>query len=276
MEIRLPKKDYLKSFLSLSLYFAQSDMRARVAGSFGGVAWLVLQPLMLILLFIFLFSFVLKIKLNHAIVGTNSFALFMISGLLPWFAFQEGIMRAMLSIIENREVVKKIYIPLESIPCGYMLSVQIIYGVVFLLFSIFCLVKLVILYHIPFVFLIGKLTLLVLLYFMQFIFTAGLGLLISAFSVYIRDIIQIAPIFFQAWFYLSPIVYPEYMVPSRFKMLLSLNFYNSFLKLYRILLLKEDMPRFSLWITPIAFSLIFFILGYSMFNKLKENFVDVL
>ena len=251
-------------------------MRNRVAGSWGGALWLVLQPLLLILIFIFLFSIVLRVKLNELNVGTKSFSLFLISGLLPWFALQEGVTKSMVSILENREVIKKIHLPLEAIPCGYALSIQIIYGVVFLLFSGFCIFRIVFLGKISPLTAIYVFFSIPVIYTLQFFLSLGLGFITSAISVFVRDTLQVVPLIFQIWFYVSPIVYPESLVPSRFRFLLELNLYNVFLKSYRNLLLKGAIPDLKSWIIIFIFSFGVFFVGYELFNSLKESFVDVL
>ena len=264
----------MKDLLTLTIYFAKSDMRNRVAGSFGGFVWLVLQPLLLTLLFIFLFSCIIKIKIQSTFSGTSSFPLFLISGLLPWLAFQEALFRAMNSILENREVVKKIYLPLASLPIGYILSVQFVYGVVFFIFSIICLLGGG--SFLGFIRFLMLAWLLLLAYSLQTILSIGLGFIFSAIAVYVRDVIQIVPLFLQVWFYLTPIVYPENMVPEKYKFFLEINPFNSFVRIYKLILLKKIFPPYTMWFFPSIFSLFMFIAGFHIFNKLKDGFADVL
>jgi len=266
----------IKGFVPIAWYFAKNDMRNRVAGSLMGAAWLVIQPLALMLLFMFLFSFVLKLKLRGGFYGTRSFSLFLVAGMIPWMAFQEGIMRAAVAVVENREVVKKIYIPLGALPTGYCLSVHFFYGVVLLLFDVFCFFKLWSAGKVGVMWLPVSAILLLLVYFLQFVCALGIGLFLSSIAVFIRDIIQALPLIMQVWFYLSPIVYPEYMVPKKARFLLSINPYNPFLKSYKLILLKGELPHLGYWFLGLLFSSCFFVFGYIIFRKLKGHFADVL
>src|SRR4051794_26449923 len=82
------------------------DFQGRYAGSALGLVWSFLQPLWMLLLFTFVFSTVMKISLAGA--RTGHFAIFLFSGLLPWMALQEGVMRSSTAITDNSSLVKKL------------------------------------------------------------------------------------------------------------------------------------------------------------------------
>ena len=259
----------------LIIYFAKRELRNRIAGNIGGLAWTVVQPLMMILMFIFIFSIVLKVKLPGK-NNTPSFTLFMLSGFIPWIQFQEGVLRASSCLIENRDAVKKISFPLGTLIVGYILAVGIIYSVPFALLCTYCLARAIYLKLLPFVKIPFILVTLALIYTLQTIFTIGLGAALAPLAVYIRDILQVLPILMQMWFYVTPIVYPEEMVPEKFKALISINPWNTFVECYRSLLFYGKFPSIGELSFIIFVSGIALIIGIRVFKKLKDGFADVL
>ena len=266
----------MKETVRFSIYFAKKDLKNRVAGSIVGIGWLILQPMLLSLIFIFLFSAVLKLKINSPYARTNSFPIFLLSGLLPWLTFQEGIFRGMTSVIENREIVKKIYLPLESLPIGYTASVYFAYGISILLFFTFCLIKgingqYISLHTIP-----SLLINFALIYSLQFLMTLGIAFVLASISVFLRDIIQLMPLVMQVWFYITPIVYPESLLPSRLKFILVFNPFNYLLRGYKLILLRGETAGYRELAVAAVCSLAFLIIGRYLFEKLKPFFPDVL
>ncbi len=259
----------------LIAYFARRELRNRIAGNIGGLAWTIVQPLMMILIFIFIFSVVLKVKLPGK-ANTPSFTLFMISGFIPWSQFQEGIFRASASIIENRDAVKKISFPLGTLIVGYVLAVGLIYLVPFILLCLYCIGRAIHLTLIPITKVPITLTLLATIYLLQTTFTVGLGAALASLAVYIRDTLQILPILMQVWFYATPIVYPKEMVPEKFRLILSANPWYAFVECYRSLLFYGKIPSADKVVFITLTSVAVLIIGVRIFKKLRDGFVDVL
>ena len=269
-------KGRVASVLSIAWYFAKSEMRNRVAGSVGGALWLFLQPLLLILMFFFIFSVVMRIKINSPYIVSRSFSVFMITGLLPWLALQDGIARASVSVLENREVVKKVLLPVVALPIGYCLSAHILYGSVFLIYTLFCLFKLASSGSVGLYKLVVLMLLTCSIFCIQFVMALGIGLLMSGLAVFIRDVAQILPLLLQVWFYATPIVYPEYMVPSKVRFFLFLNPYTCIVESLRSVLLSGNLPRVGMMLYAVGSAVVFFVVGYFVFRTLKAGFADVL
>ena len=88
------------------------DIKERYAGSVFGILWTFLQPFLFILLYWLVFSQILKIRIR-ADTGEIPFIAFLLSGLLPWFVLQEGVVKGASSIIDKRHVIKKVIFPLQ-------------------------------------------------------------------------------------------------------------------------------------------------------------------
>ncbi len=266
----------LKKIITLSLFFSKRDIKARFAGSFLGTTWLILYPLCLIAMFYFVFSQVLKIKIPGAFKG--SFLLFFLSAFFPWLSLQEGLMRASSSILDNAETVKKVPFPLESLPLGMVLSSSFCHFSAFLLFYLFNLTSF--LFHkgpasfITF-FLESALSILILIFF-QTIMAFGIALLLSSVCTYLRDLVQVVSLALQVWFYATPVVYPFEMVPESLRKLLLINPYLGFVEGYREAIFSGLIKLNPAKVYSFAFSLVIFILGLRIFERLKQGFADVL
>ncbi|MDQ7033002.1 MAG: ABC transporter permease [Desulfonauticus sp.] len=266
------KKDYLKSIFHFSLFFAKRDIKTRFAGSVLGVIWLIIQPVCLILIYFFVFSSVLKIKLSPE-AGTGSFLVFLLIGLFPWLAFQEGCIRAATSIIDNAETVKKIPFPLESLPIGVIISSGCIHLCAFFIFLAGYIIYAIAIKH---MFIPITISLLPIYILLQLIMTTGIGFFFASICTYLRDLVQVFNLAFQVWFYATPIVYPISMVPDKLKPIISINPLTGLIETYRTLILTGNIPIKPFQLMAVVFSFICFIIGLFVFSKLKQGFSDVL
>lgn len=244
--------------------FVRRDFTGRYAGSMLGLLWSFLQPLWHLLLFTFLFSMVLKISpLGER---TDSFAIFLFCGLLPWGALQEGVQRASTAITDNANLVKKVSFPSELLVLSVVLAALVheaIAGGIFLAVLIA----------------LGEfswsgLPLLLLAIPLQVALTAGLGLLLAAVNVFFRDTAQLLGMLFTGWFYLTPVVYPIALVPERFRPWLELNPAATLVALYRRALLGGDLAPVPGTLRLAVVSLALLALGLVVFRRLRVAFAD--
>src|SRR5215472_9260965 len=105
------------------------DIRARYAGSRLGVSWAFAQPLLWILLYAWVFGVVLKIPVEK---GFLSFPEFLLAGLLPWMAIQEGVSRSATALTDNAAMVKKTVFPVETLVLSVVLSAVVNQAIAFL------------------------------------------------------------------------------------------------------------------------------------------------
>jgi ABC-type polysaccharide/polyol phosphate export permease len=244
------------------------DIKERYAGSLIGVFWTVLQPVLFILLYWIVFSQIMKIRVQHD-TGDVPFFVFLLSGILPWFAFQEGVIRGASSILEKRHLIKKVIFPLELFPLSSVLSSFIQYGIGMVIFiSVYFFWK-------------GDVSLfqifyIVLLIVLQILLASGLSLIFSALAVYLRDITQILVVAFQALFYISTILYPLTAVPGSLKIFVQLNPITAMAEAYHNAILYNRAPELYDTIYLIGFTLTAVVSGIWVFRKLKRGFADVL
>ncbi|MEM7048255.1 MAG: ABC transporter permease [Acidobacteriota bacterium] len=241
------------------------DFQGRYAGSVLGFLWSLLQPLWTLILFTFVFSTVMKISL----VGerTESFAVFLFAGLLPWLAVHEGVLRSATAITDSADLVKKLRFPSQilvlAVVVAALLHQLIALGVFLVILAATGALSWV------------TLPLLIPAMALQTAIALGLGLLLAALHVFFRDIQQILGMVFNAWFYLTPIVYPLDLVPDSFVGFLHLNPLTPLVGLYRHALLgPPGWPPWPPLIGLTVFAVLLLGLGGWVFRRLRGAFVD--
>lgn len=253
-------------FRTLFKGFVNQEIRGRYAASMGGFIWYVLTPLTNLFIYIFIFSVVLQIRLKPMETGTDSFVVYLLSGLLPWLAFSEAAAAAPGMIVEKAGLITKVAFPTEILPISGVTVTYLVNGVGILLLLAYLTIK-------GYCGVMWLWTPVVLS--LQMVFTLGFVIMISSLSVFIRDIRQLIGIGIQLWFYLTPIFYPLSMVPEKYRAWFMLNPMHPFIELYHMTLLRNEFSWPLLGYCGAASSLMF-IIAILFFNKAKNAFSDVL
>lgn len=260
--------DKIKKLYKLLPPLLLRDIKEQYAGSAIGIFWAFLQPLLFILLYWLVFSQILKIRIRTD-TGDIPFLAFLLSGLLPWFALQEGIIRGASSILDRRHIIKKLIFPVELFPLSSVLSSFVHHGIGILIFFIgfFTWQGNISVQQIFFI---------AALLSLQIILTSGISMFFSALSVYIRDIIQVLGVAFQMIFYTSTILYPMTAVPDQLRPFILLNPFTALSESYHNAILYGKSPEIGHIIYLLVLTIVFFLGGVYFFRKVKGGFADVL
>jgi ABC-type polysaccharide/polyol phosphate export permease len=243
------------------------DIRARYIGSFLGIFWSIIHPVIQIIIYYFVFSVVLKIKLGPE-YGETNFAIWLVAGLLPWIFFAEVVSRSPQAVLEQASLISKTVFPSEVLSLTHLLSAIINHMIGVFIFIIFLLllghgVNVKIFFIFPFL-------------LFSAMFALGISWALSSLNVFFRDIGQIVGVFVNIWFFLTPIMYPRYLVPENLQALYGLNPMLYAIEGYRSAFLGST----TLGMVGIAYFLLIslstFTLGGIIFKKLKPGFADVL
>jgi len=256
----------LRRHLFLLRELVKRDFQGRYAGSLLGFAWSFVQPLWLLLLFTFVFSTVLQIRVADAGNPGGRFSVFLFSGLLPWIAVQEGVLRSSTSITDNSVLVKKLRFPPEILVVAVVLAALLHEAIAALVF----LGVLAVLGDLAW----GGLPMLLLALPLQIVFTLGLGLLLAAVQVFFRDTAQLLGMVFTGWFYLTPIVYSLGSVPPRLRTWIELNPLTPLVELYRQAFLRGRPGLVPGTFSLAAVAAVLLCAGFWLFRRLKVAFVD--
>lgn len=251
----------------LILSLARRDLVGRYKGSVLGIIWAIVTPVVMIGMFTFLFAGVFGARF-----GPNSshwdYALYLFCGLLPWTMFQETLQRSATTIINHSNLVKRVLFPLETLPTAEALSSlgTQLFGTVALLIAA------LVLGHTPSLPIIWLPALLI----PQLVLALGAAWLVSSLGVFLRDIAQGITLLLTAWMYLTPIIYPESIVPERYRWFINLNPFTALIRSYRFIMLEGKPPDWTGLAYFSAFSLVVFAFGYWWFAKTRKNFADVI
>lgn len=242
------------------------DILGRYRGSFAGVFWTVINPLLLMLTYFFVFGVVLRTRFGTD-QSRSGFALYFLAGMLPWLAFSEAAGRSPSVIWEHRNFVKKLVFAVETLPANLVVA-----GLVSEFFAIvlFCIFLLAARGAIP-----ATILWLPMLAIPQILFTAGVSWFLAALGVFVRDLGQVIGFLLTLWFFLTPICYPESALPQDLVSIFTLNPIYILVRGYRAILLEShapDLPAlWKFWLVSVAA----FVLGHAWFYKLRKSFPDI-
>jgi len=243
------------------------DIAARYKGSFIGLFWTVLNPLLLTLTYFFVFGVVMKARFG-ADTSKHGFVLYFLAGILPWLAFVEAAGRAPNTILENRVLVKKLVFPLDILNVVQTLAGltnQVIGLAIFLLYLWIARGGIPVTgFWLP------------VLLIPQLLFTVGVAWFLAALGVYVRDLAQIIGLLLTLWFYVTPICYPESALPAAMLPVLTNNPIFMLVRAWRTVFLEGRPPDWNavaiLWVVGIVSA----AGGYAWFHRLRKGFADVL
>jgi lipopolysaccharide transport system permease protein len=252
---------------SLIRSMVRRDILGRYRGSFGGVFWTLLNPLLLMATYFFVFGVVLRTRFGND-PSPFGFVLYFLCGMLPWLAFSEAAGRAPFVVLEYRNFVKKLVFPLETLPVNLVWAALI--TEVFAL-GVFVVLLLVSRGAVPWTVLW-----LPVLVVPQVLFTMGLCWFLAALGVYVRDLGQINGFLLTLWFFLTPICYPVESLPRQALPILTKNPMFVLVQAYRDVFLESRAPDpgglWAFW----TVSLVLFFAGHAWFYKLRKTFADVI
>jgi lipopolysaccharide transport system permease protein len=240
---------------------------ARYRGSALGLLWALLTPAVMIAVFTFLFAGVFGARFNEG--GTPlEYALYLFCGLLPWTAFSETLQQSSGIVVAHANLVKRVVFPLETLPVAQALAALAAQG-----FGTVALVIATLLIRRE---LHPTLVWLPVLLVPQLLLTLGGAWLVASLGVFVRDTAQVLTLVLMAWLYLTPIIYPEQVVPARFRPALELNPFTPLVRSYRRALLEGAPPDWQGLAYTTALALAAFLLGYWWFARTRKNFADVI
>ena len=239
------------------------DFKVRYSQSILGAAWAVLQPLSLMVIFSIIFSVFLKIPTDGI-----PYPVFAYTALLPWTFFANSLSFAIPSLVNNMNLVSKIFFPREILPLS-----AILVGLVDFLIASSLFVVMLFIYRIP----IGPSVLLVpLVLLIQIILTFGFSLLASAVNVFYRDIRFIIPLALQIWMYVSPVIYPTSAIPEGWRPVYFLNPMAAIIDTYRRIILLNQMPDWPYLALAAVVSIVLTVFAYRYFKRAEKEFADLI
>lgn len=264
--LELPAEIFHNRKLVFSL--AKNDFKTKYAGSYLGIVWAFVQPIVTILVYWFVFS--VGLKAGNA--SNYPFVLYLISGIVPWFFFQDALNGGTNALLEYNYLVKKVVFKISILPMVKVISALFVHG----FFVVFALIISSCYGYTP------TLHTLQLIYysFCTFMLSLALSYATSAVVIFFRDLTQIINIFLQVGVWLTPIMWDLAMLEGH-PLLMKLFKFNP---MYYIVSGYRDSMLGRTWLTAhwkwgIYFwgvTIVLFALGTLIFKRMKPHFADVL
>ncbi len=232
----------------------------RYKNSLVGFLWGFMKPLIYLLIFIVMFS--------QSFPSVENYILFALSGLILWFFFSNVTSQSVGSIVGSAGLLKAINIPSYFFPLSEVLSelfnLLLTIAVFLVMMNWFGIVYSM------------KLFLILPLVLLFALFAYGLNLILSSINVFFRDIGIIWGTVQPALFYLTPIAYPENMIPEKYKLVIKLNPIYYFVKVGRTIFYDTFSPSAHAWNVCIMISFVTLGVGLIIYSRLKNQFISAI
>ena len=249
-----------KTYYPLLLNLAGKDFKLKYRRSVLGVLWSILNPLLMMLVITSVFGLLLKVQVEN-------FATYYIVGVALWNFFSESTNLAMGSVLSGAPLIKKVYLPKYVFPLEKCLFALINFA--------FSLIAVLAVMVIEGVYPTWTTLLFFLPVFYCLLFSVGLSLILSALTVYFRDIMHFYGVLLTIWMYLTPIIYPASLLESApwAKTLVSLNPMAHFVAYFRDVMMYASVPGLKENAVCLAFGVISLVLGSLIFAKAEKKFI---
>ena len=234
------------------------DIKVKYRRSVLGLAWSILNPLLMMMVITAVFSTVFKFDVEN-------FPAYYLTGSLIFNFVSEATNGAMRSILENSGLIKKVYLPKYVFPLE-----KVIFAFVNAIFSliavaiVFIIIGIspswtMLLFPIPLIY--------------TLIFSIGIGLILSAVNVFFRDMGHLYGVWLTAWMYLTPIIYPVEALPEAIRNILVFNPLFHYVNYFRAVMLYNAIPSMIDNLICLGISLCSLLLGVIIFKKQQDKFI---
>lgn len=249
---------------------AKNDFKSRYAGSFFGITWAFVQPCVTILIYAFVFG--ANIKTPQSNITDVPFILFLISGIIPWFFFNDAVNSATNSVVEYSYILKKMVFNANALPVVKIVSAFFVH-----MFFIGLGIVMFLIFRKPL-----SISLIQVVYYSLCVFILSLAIsyITSSLVVFFKDFSQIVNILTQFSLWLTPIMY---QITDRFdsaiiRTILKLNPLYYIVEGYRDAFYRTtwffQKPELTLYFWTVTIVLL--VIGIQIFKRLSSSFVDVL
>ncbi len=249
---------HLLRYIPLMQELVKRDLKVKYRRSILGYLWSLLNPLLMMCVMSFVFSALFQSTIPN-------FPLYLICGQTLWSFFNESTSMAMYSVMQNSSLIRKVYIPKFIFPITRVLSsfvtmsFSLLAILVVMLFTRAQVYWTILMFWIPLVCL--------------FLFCCGIGMILSALSVYFRDITHLYGVLTLAWMYATPIFYDASILPKYVQGTIGFNPMYHYITFFRSLILYGQVPGWEVWVICIGCSVFALAFGLFVFKKLQKNFI---
>jgi len=257
----------LWTYRELLYFLTWRDIKVRYKQTILGIAWVVMQPLLMTLIFSVFLGILARVP-----TGGLPYPLLIFAGLLPWNLFSSGVLTAAYSLVGNSNLITKVYFPRVLVPAASIAARLVDFAISFaILAGILGYYRMVRHYDIALTWNLAAIPLLIALTTML---SFGLGMLVSALNVKYRDVGVALPVVMQLWMFVSPVIYSSIaIVPGRWQRLYALNPVVGIIEGFRVALLGGRFNQFALAVS-VSFTIGSLIISAYIFRRFERDFAD--
>jgi len=249
-------------YRELVYFMTWRDLKVRYKQTVLGAGWAILRPLLTMVVFSIFFGNLAKVPSDNV-----PYPIFSYTALLPWELFATALSVSSRSLVQNSNMITKIYFPRVILPLSSILA-----GLVDFLIAFVVLIFMMLFYGIVPTANIWTLPLFLLL---TLITALGVGLWLSALNVLYRDVGYVLPFLTQFWMYITPIAYAASLVPERWKLIYALNPMTGVVEGFRWALLgSEASAPGPMLIVSSIMAVVLLISGLFYFRQMERQFAD--
>ena len=246
------------------LYFlVWRELKVRYKQAAIGVGWAVLQPVIAVLIFTAIFGYFARIPSDGV-----PYAVFAFTAILPWTYFSEAFRRGGTGLVDDADLIRKIYFPRLIIPLAMvaapLVDFLLTFVVLLVLLAWYGIMPTANILFLPFFLLVAM------------VLALAVALWLGPVNVRFRDIKHTLPFLIQIWMFASPVVYPLSMVPERWKLLYSLNPMVGVIEGFRWALLGKAIPDFLAMGVSLFLIVLVLLGGIVYFKNMERFFADVI
>lgn len=243
------------------------EFKLKYQRSMLGAAWVVLNPLAMIVVYTVIFAQVMQARLP-GVNTTFSYSIFLCAGITAWGLFSEIVNRCQNLFLDNANLIKKLSFPRLCLPITVVITALMNFGIVFGLFLIFLLIT----GNLPGWSILSVLPLLLILV----CFAMSLGMMVGILNVFFRDVGHFFGVFLSFWFWGTPIVYSSSILPEALKPYIQLNPMTGLIVGFQEVFVNGIWPN---WIEMVPITILSFMLcglAVVLFNRCEGELVDEL
>jgi lipopolysaccharide transport system permease protein len=266
---RQARTDWLQIDLSelwhhreLVYFYALRDIKVKYKQTLLGAAWAVLQPVLTMAVFAVFIG-----RAANLATASVPYPIFMLCALLPWQLFAYALTQSSLSLVQDAEVLRKIYFPRVILPIASVLAGLLDFAIAFAVL----LVAMAIYGVVPGLAIIALPLVLIL------VLAAALaaGFWMAALNVQYRDVRYALPFLAQIWFFLTPVAYSSSVVRESWRFIYSLNPMVGVVESFRWAMLNEPPPSLVGLLSSTAVTVVLFLSGLIYFRRTERHFADL-
>lgn len=235
------------------------NLKVKYRRSFAGILWTLLAPLSLALLYFFVFRVILKVSQPHYLA-------FVLSGVLPWSFVAQSLAEGVDSLVSNWALISKVPVPTQVFPYVGTLTnfINLLIAIpVAITASIISGVELGL-----------SLIALIPLLFALFITVYGLSMIMGMIYVYLRDLKNAVGILLQFWFYATPVIYSETLIPESFKWMIIANPFGGFFTAFHTILVEGSWPDTFQWLCVVGWMSVIGLMGAWIYQTQSRTVVE--